>query len=476
MKVTVYLAGFDGSLKAGIESFIRDNWPSVAISGADETSHALPGTKLQAALTIVYGSRLQPRTNLSETIVVNGESTEEVLYLVNAKLGRLTKSDFITAKDEPTVNSSLSRREFLFGVFGRSQPRTDASDVPTVSDDSCEARFGCRKCVDACPAPDALQIQDDSLVLSKEHCVRCGICVGVCPVAAIQVSEMPEDAYRGLLSAIQRYPAPWKTLVITCDEGAVPKTPWVDVEQVPEIGLIGLRWLAMAASASIGATIIYCPDGACIGKEHVKRIVDLISSVTKTRPPSVYYLEGTEAAAEIDQINNSFHKREGAAEFTANPWKNYVNAIANISIEDSQARGLGITDVKVVESCTLCNACVTKCPHSALEIVVGDLIFDARECTGCGYCEQVCPEHAIALLERAGSAGFERKLIFSDETVRCSKCNTPYASIKMVRKIEAALDTNEMKPLCPTCRQMGMYDELLGKTQPIALNQRSPTA
>ena len=468
MKIRVCLAGLDGAVKARIESFIRDNWPRVEIYSADGNPAASEGGH-QATLTIVSGRTVspQPPTAVSETIEVNDESVEQVLYLANAKLGRLTHSDFASVNRKTSVKSPVSRREFLLGAFGRSRTHTDgAGGVPTVSDESCEARFGCRKCVDICPAPGALEIQSNSLVVLSEHCVRCGLCAGVCPVAAIQVNELSENAYQGLLNAIQHFPAPKKTLVITCDEKAVPKIPWVDVEHVPGIGTIGVRQLAMAASASIDATIVYCPDGTCVGKEHVKRAVDLIASLTKAWPPTVHFLEGTEGAAEIEHIHNSSHGREGTFEIATTPWKSYVNAIENISSKGSPATGLAITDIEVAQSCTLCNACVNKCPHNALRIEGGDLIFGSAECTGCGYCEQVCPEHAITLLERTGSIDFDEKRVFSDEMVRCSKCNTPYASVKMVRKVAAALQVNELMPICPSCRELGMYDALFAKAPP----------
>jgi ferredoxin len=274
---------------------------------------------------------------------------------------------------------------------------------------------------------------------------------------------MSENAYRGLLSAIQNSPAPRKTLVITCDEGKVPNTPWVDVEHVPGIGVIGLRQLAMAASTSISATIVYCSDGLCVGKEHVKRAVDLIASITKASPPSVYYLEGTEVVAEIERIHNSAHEREGACELASIPWKSYVDAIENISAEGSQATGLGITAIQIAESCTLCNACVDRCPHNALAIEAGELIFNSRDCTGCGYCEQICPEHSIALLPKDGSIDFAERSVYRDEIVKCSKCNSPYASAKMLRKVSAALEADRIMPVCPSCREKGVYERLFGK-------------
>ena len=471
MNVTVCLAGVDDALKTGIESFIRDSWPLVKIYTATGNPPGKQGGDHEATLTVANGRTGTPqqRTTLSETVLVNRESVEEVLYLVNAKLGRLTNSNIVCSVRGPSVESPLSRREFLFGIFDRSPSSLSAAgDVPVVSADSCEARFGCRKCVNICPAPGALEILENSPVVSKEHCIRCGLCAGVCAVAAIQVPEMSENAYRGLLGAIQSLPAPRKTLVITCNEEKTPKASWMDVEQVPGIGVMGVRQLAMAASTSIDATIVYCPDGLCVGKEHAKRAVHLISSITS--PSSVHYLEGTEGAPQIEQIHNSPHKRKVAVESTANAWKSYVTAIENISAEGSQATGLGITDMQIDDSCTLCNACVDKCPHAALGIQEGELIFDSRECTGCGYCQQICPEHAINLLERGGSTEFAAKPVYKDEMVKCSKCNAPYASAKMIRKVAAAVQLNGMTLLCPTCKESGMYEALLGKASANVAN------
>jgi ferredoxin len=281
---------------------------------------------------------------------------------------------------------------------------------------------------------------------------------------------MSEDSYRELLSSIQDSSPPKKTLVITCDKEETPKNSSIEVRHVPEIGVMGVRQLAMAASASIGAAIVYCPGGLCIGKEHVKQAVDLISSLTKASPPRVYYLEGREGAADIERIHNSAERRDGAFEFTASPWKNYVNAVEDISAEGAQATGLGITDVQIAESCTLCYACVDRCPHKALAIEAGELVFNSRDCTGCGYCEQMCPEHSIALLPKDGSVDFAERSVYRDEMVKCSKCDSPYASAKMLRKVSAALEADRIMPVCPSCREKGVYERLFGKESAKVLN------
>jgi len=470
MKVAVTLTGLDPILKARAESFIRENWPQVIIYDTNQDPTPRKWGNHEATLAVVNTTTITPRppTTRNETIILNGQTVEEALYLVNAKLGRLTESDIAFSESAPSRELPLSRREFLFGMLGRSAPSANAAETPVVSSDYCEVRFGCRKCVDTCPAPGALEIRQDSVIVSKEHCIKCGLCAGICPVAAISVPELPESAYRGLLGAIDNSGAAQKTLVITCCEEKVPKIPWVDVEHVPGIAVMGIRQLALAASTSINAIIVYCPDGKCVGIEHVKRAVKLINSVTKASPPSLYYLEGKEAQAEIEHIHYSTPRHDNAVPLPPTAWKSYVAAIEKISTEDSRATGLGFTDIQIAESCTLCNACVDKCPHAALEIEDGELLFDSRECTGCGYCRQICPEKAIALLERDGSTEFSEKAIYKDEMVRCSECNAPYASAKMVRKVSVAL--NGIIQKCPACREKAVYDAIIDIASAKAAN------
>jgi ferredoxin len=278
---------------------------------------------------------------------------------------------------------------------------------------------------------------------------------------------MSEDAYRELLGANQDS---IKTLVITCDEEAVPNNSEIHVQHVPAIGLMGVRQLAMAASTWIGATIVYCPDGLCVGKEHVRQSVELISLIMKASPPQVYYLEGREAAAEIERIHNSVERGDSTFQLTTSPWQNYANALEKISTEGAQATDLGITDLQIAESCTLCNACVDRCPHKALAIEAGELIFNSRNCTGCGYCEQICPEHSVTLLAREGLIEFLERTVYEEEMVKCSKCNTPYTSAKMLRKVSAALEADGMTPICPSCREKGTYEKLLSKMSARVMN------
>jgi uncharacterized Fe-S center protein len=48
------------------------------------------------------------------------------------------------------------------------------------------------------------------------------------------------------------------------------------------------------------------------------------------------------------------------------------------------------------ESCTVCEACVERCPVGAITIEQ-TAIVDRGKCLGCGVCASACPTESIAL-------------------------------------------------------------------------------
>jgi NAD-dependent dihydropyrimidine dehydrogenase PreA subunit len=464
VRVTVHLRNLDPALRERITAHIHDNWSKATVTSETNPN---PAQGNEAALLILGdgSATVETAAPLKETIIVPSSfSAQQILFLVDAKLGKLTNSDIVNVKRSAPRKAVVSRREFLLGSFAKPPP---LQNLPVVASDSCEAKFGCSKCVDACPAPGALRIENSSVIVSSEHCVECGICAGVCPVAAIQTPSFSEDAYVGLLKALHDSSAPKKTLVITCNKSSVPRQAWMDVEEVRGIGSVGVRQLAMAADSSISALLVYCPDGLCVGKENAKRAANLISSIKGEHGPTVAYLEGSAGILQMDQNHKSAQVHDGTLTPAGTPWREYVKSLKSISTTEAQVKGLGLTEMKVADSCTLCYACVETCPHKgALAIQEDTLIFTPEECTGCGYCEQTCPERSITLTEMAGSIKLSARTVYKDEMIRCAKCNTPYVSAKMFKKVSATLQSDETTlKLCQSCKQKEAYEKILGSTR-----------
>jgi Fe-S-cluster-containing hydrogenase component 2 len=284
-------------------------------------------------------------------------------------------------------------------------------------------------------------------------------------VAAIQVPAFSENAYKALLAAIQKSSAPKKTLVVTCDEQSVRRRPWMDVEQVPGIAVMGICQLAMAAASSISETIVYCPDGLCAGKENAKKAAGLIASLVNEPTPVVSYVEGKDGAARVDQIHESARPRSLKLTQATSPWKDYVNCLASISVNELAATGFGFTEMHVADSCTLCNGCVESCPHHAIAIQQNTLNFQPEECTGCGYCAEICPEHSITLSQMKGPTTLQNRIVYTGEMVNCLKCGSPYASARMVEKVSTILHDDSATKLCPDCRQREIYEKIFARSQ-----------
>ena len=151
MRTVVYCADLEPVLRENIAAHIRSHWNETVVY--DETNNINLSSNVGSQALLLIRSDGFPATEieapLKETIVVQRTATvDEALFLVDAKLGRLTKSDMIHARKEVPRKQVFSRRELLLLPLRRNS--ISPSDTPIVLDDSCEAKFGCSKCVDAC--------------------------------------------------------------------------------------------------------------------------------------------------------------------------------------------------------------------------------------------------------------------------------------------------------------------------------------
>ncbi len=453
-----------------VGSEISSSWPEVSLVSSVED---LPAGTEGLLVVGVGGNRPKGSLLLVEKMNVDGLTQEQLIFQINAILGKMTASDLIKTK-APTKpfdkNVEYSRRNLLSGIRSVGNLLQNYSDAPVIYSSICEVKYGCSKCVQICPT-QALSIVNGSVVLKEQDCSRIGLCTAVCPVSAIQLPKYSEPQFLGLLSGITRTnPEIPKTLVLTCDKRTLSPEPWMYVERVKDVGIIGSRHLAIASSSGINKIIVYCSNGACSGKGIARQAVESIRSLIGEHADGsetivIRFLEGEGVVEEIKKIHNtpSYEKTKTLVVPGGDAWENYIGALKQLASPQGNTLGLGLTTLNISNSCTLCQVCENYCPHSALHVVSGSLEFDSSKCTGCGYCAQVCPEHSITLLQMEKVTDLESHSVFQDEIVNCARCKKPLGSATYLKTVKRLLGKEDpMMNYCNSCKQQIAVERMFG--------------
>lgn len=469
MRIGVQLTGIDSKAADAISKHLSVKWdPAEVIVFRDTPAEG----ELDGVLLFGDGQAMpSAAAPLTDTVDVSGQpedaaaAVDDMIFQVDAKLGRLTKSHLArqSTRSYLTQQSKFSRRELLTGArkgFRR------YSAFPFVFDDNCEARLGCSKCLDACPTK-ALRVSNGSVTVSDKDCTMCGMCAAVCPVGAVQMPELSDAALIGMLDEIDESSAPRKTLVLTCDAKAVERRPWMVVEKVSGIGMVGPRQLAAAAASSLGGVAVVCPDGGCVGGDVAKTAVTAISGSIAGGPsaPFVVYVEGKDRIERLGELHESSKARPRRAPRNGDRWRDYVADLTALLSADSPTSGLGLTKLTVTDSCTLCGACAKACPHDSLRLDGSHLFFSASTCTGCGLCVATCPEHSVALAGASAkmSQVMQSERICEDELVMCARCGAPLGSAKFVSRVTSILGPDaRLVNYCPACKKQVLVEKLFG--------------
>jgi ferredoxin len=128
------------------------------------------------------------------------------------------------------------------------------------------------------------------------------------------------------------------------------------------------------------------------------------------------------------------------------------------------------------ERCTLCMACASQCPTSAL--LAGDdvpqLKFIEGNCIQCGLWARSCPENAIGPSPRYLYDSSQRRVarvMYEEQPFNCVACGKPFATQKMIDKMTQKLsqhwmfqskDAMRRVQMCDDCRVTDMYRKEAG--------------
>jgi len=116
-----------------------------------------------------------------------------------------------------------------------------------------------------------------------------------------------------LLEGMNAVNAPYRALVLTTDDRSVQRIPWVHVEKVDDVGMIGSRWVSMALASGIDAFVVHCPDRNCAEKDMARAAIESVSSAVMDGVGRAIYSEQREITGmeivkgSIDHISSFSH-------------------------------------------------------------------------------------------------------------------------------------------------------------------------
>ncbi len=400
---------------------------------------------------------------------------------------------YATEGEEQKIASSAEEISNLIGKFEK--PKFFNYN-PDICAHGRSGLIGCSRCLDSCPT-DAIASVGDTIEVDPYLCQGVGACTTVCPTGAITYAhpavETLIESIRNMLNAYRDAEGQSPSLLFyDCETGrevvqscasSLPQN--VIPIEIEEIGAVGLDlWLACIAYGSSSISLLCTPS---IPKTVVVDIETQISFCDALvqgagHPPGRVQIIKTDSKANLIPLLKVEHEQmpiEPAnfvlfGEKRADIRRSLDHLFALTSPHKKIAtlpEGAPFGGIEVdTKTCTLCLACVSVCPASALEAdgEMPKLSFIEWNCVQCGLCETACPESAISLkpryvynLERLRS-----RTLNEDVPMRCIGCGKPFATRSMLFNIQSKLkdhwmfqDPDAVKRLemCEDCRVKDMF-------------------
>ena len=398
---------------------------------------------------------------------------------------------FAPRGDQAALAAALEQAADLVGEFEK--PRYFGYD-PNICAHGASGIRGCTRCVDACPT-GAIRSIGERVEVDPYLCQGAGVCASACPTGAMTYAYPPPDgqltALRAALSAYRaaggRSPAvlfhdseggaeAWTRIAGETPESVIP---WA-VEEVGSIGMDAwtacIAWgarVVMHAPASVPASVVRELDvqievtrSILESMGYAPGLLTLVAGDSALAPPLCAELEAatdppatfapsgekrTDIRLALDHLHDHAPKRPGAAALPP-------------------AAPFGTVEADR-DACTLCMACVSVCPASALQ-AGGDeprLSFIEMNCVQCGLCERACPESCITRTQRYlfdREARRRPRTLNEDQPFRCVSCGKVFGTTSVVMRMQQRLAGHSMfqapgalarLQMCEDCRVKDMF-------------------
>ena len=403
---------------------------------------------------------------------------------------------FATRAEPAALEQALTELPELIGEFEK--VKYFAYD-PDICAHGSSKLSGCRRCLDACPT-GAITSLIDKIQVDPYYCQGAGGCATACPTGAITYRYPPAaDTLNRLRVLLRSYlqEGGQQPVLLFHDGELGQQLLQASQEHLPahvlavaveEIGSVGMDvWLSALA---FGASRVVLLDTVQVAQRVRRELSDQLASAQALLegcgyPPAVLSLTQAATAQELlDELaqgsvmpplrpatfSGSNEKRNML--FFAIDWLlSQAGAVPEtIKLPPQAPFGHIIVDRS---ACTLCMACVSVCPASAVA-AGGDtprLDFIEANCVQCGLCEQACPEDAIRLEARylvAREQRQQRQILNEEAPFHCIACGKPFATQSVIQKMTAKLTGHWMfqdgialrrLQMCGDCRVRNMLEQ-----------------
>jgi ferredoxin len=357
----------------------------------------------------------------------------------------------------------------------------------------------CTRCIDACPTL-AISSAGERIEVNPYLCQGGGGCATACPSGAITYAfPLAGD----LLASLRRVLAGYygsgglaaQVLFYDGEAGrewlrqyaeALPEN--IIPCEVEEIGALGMDvWLCVLAYGAVAVTMLCMPGTPPSVRRELEEQRLFAAAILEGMghdPHSIRLQEASDQAALMSALDGAATGQvlEAATFQPQNEKRTNIRLAVEHLYEQAPApaetaplpAGAPFGELLVNhKTCTLCMACVSVCPASALSDGGSEpkLNFIEWNCVQCGLCESACPEDAI---QRHTRFVYDPRLrratrvLNEDKPFDCVSCGKPFATTRVIESMREKLSGHWMfqKPeavkrleMCEDCRVKDMFKD-----------------
>ena len=331
---------------------------------------------------------------------------------------------------------------------------------------------GCHRCLDLCPA-GAIAPAGDHVAIDARICAGCGQCAAACPTGAASYALPPADALMRKLRAMLRaygdaggsdaivllhdeaHGVPLIDALARFGDGLPANALPVAVNEVTQVGLESIAAVFAYGASALRFLLRAKPRHDVAGLAKTVAVAEPILS-------GLGFGSGRVAAIETDDPDAlgaalrtimasapaprpaSFLPAGGKREALRLALRELHRAAPSPADVIALPEGAPFGAVEIdATGCTLCLACVSACPTTALLDDPGRpmLRFVEDVCVQCGLCKATCPEKVITLRPQLDfrAATMTARVLKQEEPFDCIRCGKPFGVRSTIERVATAL-------------------------------------